>query len=133
MSKSVPCVNERVPDDARPYIPARHDEQFDSARVRAFVNETRERPDVRLAVLSVLRMHSMNGAETPAAIFAVMLAAITILASSLTPDAIGDVVAWIIGVVAVAGCVWFIRAATSAHVRRMTCAVWLAAYEDALR
>lgn len=133
MFRSVPYVNERVPESARPYLPTHHDERLDDARVKAFVSETQEGPDVRLAVLSVLRAHSMNGAETPAAIFALMLAAITILASSMASDSLGDVVAWLLGLATVAGCVWFTKAASSAHVRRMTCGVWLAAYEDALR
>lgn len=132
MSKAVPYANERVPQDARPYLPQHHDDRLDASRVRAFVEETDDRPDVRLAVLSVLRTHSMNGAETPAAIFAVMLAAITILASSLASSLLGDVGAWLIGISAVAGCIWFTRLASSAHVRRMTCGVWLAAYEDEL-
>jgi Flp pilus assembly protein TadB len=132
-SKSVPYMNERVPQDARPYIPQHHDEWLDYARDRAFVEETKERPDVRLAVLSVLRVYSMNGAETPAAIFAILLAAITILASSVASQLLRGIVVWLIGIAAVAGCIWFTRAATSAHVRRLTCGVWLAAYEDALR
>jgi hypothetical protein len=132
-SKAVPYANGRVPEDARPYIPQHHNEKLDHARVRAFVDETEERPDVRLAVLSVLRMHSMNGAETPAALFAVMLAAITILASSAASGLLGDLLAWLVGIGAVVGCIWLTRLATAAHVRRMICGIWLAAYEDALR
>ncbi|MGN6128598.1 MAG: hypothetical protein ACTHON_18720 [Humibacter sp.] len=103
-------------------------------RIAAFVEGTKESPNVRLAVLGTLRAHSMNGAETPSAVVAVLLAAIAILVSSaISLSDFGVAIAWAfaIGSVILGG--WFAKLAFAAHARRMTCGVWLAAYEDALR
>ncbi|MER7797488.1 hypothetical protein [Microbacterium sp. NPDC096154] len=133
-SSAVPYVTDRVPQNARAYIPRDSAEVLDVKRVNAFVEGTRDQPDVRLAVLGVLRTHSMNGAETPAAVFAIALAALTMLASSMgAVSVLGSAATWAFGVLAVLGSLWFGNIAFAAHVRRVTCGVWLAAYEDALR
>jgi hypothetical protein len=134
MSSSVPYLTERVPGEAKVYLPHDHLEPLDVDRVVAFVKGTRDKPNVRLAVLAVLRAHSTNGAETPAAVFAIMVAALTMLASSTGAlSALGGAVGWVLGVLMVIVCAWFTKFAFAAHIRRMTCGVWLAAYEDALR
>ncbi|MCC2030417.1 hypothetical protein KEC56_13000 [Microbacterium sp. YMB-B2] len=89
---------------------------------------------MRLAVLGTLRAHSMNGAETPSAVVAVLLAAAAILVSSITAMSdFGVAVGWLFAVGSVMLGGWFAKLAFAAHARRMTCGVWLAAYEDALR
>ncbi|MCP2030344.1 hypothetical protein L1277_000408 [Okibacterium sp. HSC-33S16] len=134
MSSSVPYVTDRVPGEAAHYLPHDPYEPLDVDRVKAFVDGTSDEPDVRLAVLGVLRAHSMNGAETPAAVFAIMVAALTMLASSMGAlSAFGGAVGWALGISMIIGCVRFTTFAFAAHIRRMTCGVWLAAYEDSLR
>ncbi|MET4637688.1 hypothetical protein [Mycetocola sp. 2940] len=134
MSPSVPYITDRVPGEAALYLPHDPYESLDVDRVKAFVEGTNDKPKVRLAVLAVLRAHSTNGAETPAAVFAIMVAALTLLASSMGAlSAFGGVVGWALGVLLVIGCACFTKFAFAAHVRRMTSGVWLAAYEDALR
>ena len=134
MSTAVPYVNDRVLEEAKPYLPRDTDEMLNAQRVSSFVDGTADNPNVRLAVLGTLRAHSMNGAETPAAVFAILLAALAILVSTIaTISDFGVVLAWILGVASLALGAWFSRLAFAAHARRMTCGVWLAAYEDALR
>lgn len=134
VSRSVPYVSDRVQAYALPYLPAGPDAMLTVAGIDAFVADTEQRPDIRLAVLGVLRAHSMNGAEAPAAIFAVVIAAVTVLiGTTLSIAGIGEIVGWVIsaGLVVLGG--WFTRLAFAAQARRMICGVWLAAYEDALR
>lgn len=134
VSSAVPYVNDRVLEEAKQYLPHGPDEMLNVDRIAAFVKGTKESPNVRLAVLGTLRAHSMNGAETPSAVVAVLLAGIAILVSSVTSlSGVGVAIAWAfaIGSVIVGG--WFAKLAFAAHARRMTCGVWLAAYEDALR
>lgn len=134
VSSAVPYVNHRVLDEAKQYLPHDPDEMLNVDRVAAFVEGTRESPNVRLAVLGTLRAHSMNGAETPSAVVAVLLAAMAILVSSIaTLSDFGVAIGWVFAVGSVMLGGWFARLAFAAHARRMTCGVWLAAYEDALR
>ncbi|HWU30556.1 MAG TPA: hypothetical protein VN041_15855 [Microbacterium sp.] len=130
----VPYVTDRVMPEAVEYLPLGHDARLTAAKVSAFVEETDSLPDVRLAVLGVLRAHSMNGAETPTAVISVVFAALAVLISVVaTIGGFGSAVGYAFGVgLVVLGGV-FTRVAFTAHVRRMTCGVWLAAYEDALR
>jgi len=127
-------VTDRVPEEARQYLPHDPDERLDAQRVLAFVEGTRDKPDVRLAVLGTLRAHSTNGAETPSSVVAVLFAAIAILVSSTASMSdFGVALASIFGVGSVILGGWFVKTAFAAHARRITCGVWLAAYEDALR
>jgi len=134
VSPAVPYVNDRVLEEAKQYLPRSPDEMLNVERISAFVEGTEESPNVRLAVLGTLRAHSMNGAETPSAVVAVLLAAVAILVSSAASlSDVGAAIAWAfaIGSVILGG--WFAKVAFAAHARRLTCGVWLAAYEDALR
>jgi hypothetical protein len=133
VSRSVPYVSDRVQPDAIPYLPGGPDARLTVEGVDAFVATTEQRPDIRLAVLGVLRAHSMNGAEAPAAIFAVVIALTVLMGSALTIAGVGELLSWVIsaGLVILGG--WFTRLAFAAQARRMICGVWLAAYEDALR
>lgn len=134
VSSSVPYVTDRVPDEARQYLPHGPDERLNAERVSAFVEGTQDDPDIRLAVLTTLRAHSTNGAETPSSVVAVLFAAIAILVSSTASlSDLGVALAWIFGVGSVILGGWFVKTAFAAHARRITCGVWLAAYEDALR
>lgn len=130
----VPYVTDRVPPEAVAYLPAGHDARLNAAKVSAFVRETEDLPDVRLAVLGVLRSHSVNGAETPTAVVSIVLAAFAVVISVVTTmGGLGSAVGYLLAVGLVVVGVVFTRFAFAAHVRRMTSAVWLAAYEDALR
>lgn len=134
ISSSVPYVANRVPEEARQYLPHDPDDLLDAQRVLAFVESTRDRPDVRLAVLGTLRAHSMNGAETPSSVAAVLFAAVAILVTATASlSDFGVALAWIFGVGSVILSGWFVKTAFAAHARRITCGVWLAAYEDVLR
>lgn len=130
----VPYVTDRVMPEAVDFLPSGHDARLTAAKVSAFVNETRDLPDVRLAVLGVLRAHSMNGAETPTAVISVVFAALAVLTSVVTTmGGIGSAAGYVFGVGLVVMGGLFVRLAFAAHVRRMMSGVWLAAYEDALR
>ncbi|WP_284528044.1 hypothetical protein [Microbacterium sp. T2.11-28] len=134
VSASVPYLTDRVPAGAVRYLPTGPDAPLTAARVNDFIANTADKPDVRLAVLGVLRAHSMNGAEAPAAIFAVVIAALTVLVgTTLSASGIGEFLGWVTsgGLVILGG--WFARLAFAAQARRIICGVWLAAYEDALR
>ena len=133
VSSAVPYVNDRVLEQAKQYLPGDPDEMLDVDRVTAFVEGTKDFPNVRLAVLGTLRAHSMNGAETPTAVLAVLLAAMAILISSISSlSDFGVAIAWVLAVGSFLLGGWFAKLAFAAHARRMTCGVWLAAYEDAL-
>ncbi len=130
----VPYITDSVMPEAADYLPASADARLTAPAVSAFVRDTEESPDVRLAVLGVLRSHSMNGAETPTAVVSVVLAAFAVVISVVvTMGGFGHVLGYLLSIGLVGAGALFARVAFSAHVRRMTCGVWLAAYEDELQ
>lgn len=128
--KRVPYVATGALPEVRSHLPSSYKSPLSAQSVNAFVEETREAPEVRLAILTVLRSHASNGAEVPLSGVALMIAAFAVLAAGQSAF---PLFAWILGVVLVFVTAGILKMASAAHIRRLTATVWLSAYEDALR
>jgi hypothetical protein len=136
-SRFVPYITSRVWGPARPFLPASADARLRAVDVAAFAREAERNPDVRIAVLGVLRAHAANGAEVVLSAVAFVVSIMSLAFAML--NASGVYVGWLrlIPVCEAAALFVFglilVRLALAAHVRKMTAVAWLGAYEDALR
>jgi hypothetical protein len=127
--KTVPYVPVASGPEVNKYLPTHARQALSAAQVAQFVDDTRLRPDTRMAVLGILRSHASNGPEVPLSTFALMASAIAILAAS--QDDL-PYFGWIVGIVFVIAATYVGRVSVVLHIRRITSIVWLGAYEDAL-
>lgn len=119
---------------ARDHLPDGPEAFLDSTRVSRFVSSARADENLRLQVLSVLRTHSANGVETPAAIFALFIAAAgSYISTLIAMSDFGAAIALAVVAPSLLGVARFAAVAAALHVRRLTALAWLAAYEEALR
>jgi len=134
MSKHVPYVPDWVRVETAQFVPTRSDDRPDAARVAKFVRSTRRDPELRTEVLGVLRRQSLQGPDISIAMLGMLLGAIAAVAAAIAAmSPVGAWVSWLFGIGAVIVVPLFFNFAGAVHFRRIACAVWLAAYEDALR
>ena len=134
MSKHVPYVPDWAQAETLPLLPKHSDERPNATRVAAFLGASRRNRDLRIEVLGILRRQSLNGPELSISMLGMVLAAIAILTTAVAAmSPLGVWAAWLVGIFWVVATYLFFRLAGAVHFRRLTCAVWLAAYEDALR
>ena len=101
--------------------------------VRAFVEDTRGKPGIRLNVLSGLRSYSISDSQPIVSWFALFLTLMVALTAMPMPELARAIL--YVGLLAV-GFLLIARIAevtTAMDVRRRMTAVWLAAYEDGIR
>lgn len=136
-SKHVPYLNDRVREQAKPFLPTTPNSALNSRDVHAFVSGTAEDADTRMAVLAVLRAHANNGAEVILSMFALLLSVLSITFSLLRPP---HAESWVVKLMLIALAIFIcavvmhvVRMAVSAHARKVTAIAWLGAYEDGLK
>ncbi len=120
---------------ARPFLPEGPDSPLTVNLVKAFRRASRRDPDVSLAVLGILRAHSVNGAEAPLAAGSILFAAISLVVAVSIASTTGWgtwLLAALYGAAAIPCALWIVRVSLAAHARRVMATTWLGAYEDAL-
>jgi hypothetical protein len=135
-SKRVPYWPSSTALEVRRFLPERYQAPLRLEDVQRFVRETRKRPEVRLAVLGVLRANSTNGAEALLAGVGVLFTAFAIIVAVAVPgpeDWIMTGLWLVLAAALVFVALSFVRVSFAVHARRITSMVWLSAYEDAVR
>ncbi|MBD8586010.1 hypothetical protein IFT90_15750 [Frigoribacterium sp. CFBP 8766] len=136
-SKHVPYLNDRVLEQARPFLPTGPTSALSSRDVDTFVSRTVDDPDTRMAVLGVLRAHANNGAEVILSLFALLLSVLSVAFSLLrpaeAPSWVGRLIVIALAIFILVAVMQVIRMAAAAHARKITAIAWLGAYEDGLR
>lgn len=135
-SRYVPYLAMNIPFRAFQFLPTGPESTISADVVRQFRKESRRDPEMRLAVLGILRAHSTNGAEAPLAAGSVLFASLGIVAAVTVTSSTGWLaVALGLGyaVVMVPTALWIMKISLAAHARRITAVTWLSAYEDEFR
>jgi hypothetical protein len=130
---SVPPKPDWLIPEAEPFWPVR-DQWPTSEKVALFIKATRKQPEVRLNLLSALRYFATADMQPLTNWVAVYISVVAILLAGTA--GLGAISYWIVGGTAIAGILLVVRLGTftgDVESRRRHCAVWLAAYENALR
>lgn len=133
----VPYRRAEMPADVQQFIPEGPRAALTPEDVDAFVAAAHQSRSVRLQVLGALRSDASNGAEVllslTALIVSVLGVALTALNAGLDASSVPAVLlrsCEAVGLFALL--VVFVSMAGAAHIRKLTAAAWLAAYEDGL-
>lgn len=127
-----------MPADVQRFIPHGPDAELTPDAVDEFVKAAGASRSLRMAVLGALRSDAGNGAEVVLSLMALLISVVGVSLNLLNAglDAqkdwavllrAGEAVTLFIAVLAI------VSLAAAAHVRKLKAAVWLAAYEEALR